>query len=402
MIKVSNIAFFCIPAHGHTNPTLEVVKELVRRGNQVRYYSYNALRGKIESTGASFVSCDDYDMQMHLSPEDGERIGKDIAFSTKIIVKMTLAMDETIIREMAQWKPECIVADSMATWGKLAAWKLGIPLMCSTTTFAFNRYSSRIMKQTLSQTFRMLCSMPKANKYVKQLRDKGYPVKNVLSLISNDNDTNTIVYTSAKFQPYAETFSDKYTFVGPSIKLPESQVSKPQRKTIYISLGTVNNLKADFYRNCMEALGNTDIDVVLAVGETIDPKKLGAVPGNFTVAPSVNQIEILQKADVFLTHCGMNSVNEALYCGVPLVLFPQTPEQGGVAYRVNELGAGTYLPNDSPMAIRESILAVLNDDSFKHCAEEISEDFHQCGGYKLAADKIESLIGSSGQGLQML
>lgn len=73
-----------------------------------------------------------------------------------------------------------------------------------------------------------------------------------------------------------------------------------------------------------------------------------------------------------------------------------------MAYRVNELGAGTYLRNDSPLAIRESILAVLNDDSYKHGAEEIFEDLHLCGGYKLAADKIESLIGSSGQGLQML
>lgn len=48
------------------------------------------------------------------------------------------------------------------------------------------------------------------------------------------------------------------------------------------------------------------------------------------------------------------------------------------------------------------ILAVLNDDSYKHGAEETSKDFHQCGGYKLPADKIESLIGSSGQGLHML
>ncbi|MPM39738.1 Oleandomycin glycosyltransferase [bioreactor metagenome] len=398
MRKVSKIAFFSIPAYGHTNPTLEVVKELVSRGNQVRYYAYHAQREKIESTGASFISCDDYDIQMHLSPEDGERLAKDIAFSTQLIVKMTLAMDDTIIREMAQWSPQCIVADSMATWGKLAAWKLGVPLMCSTTTFAFNRYSSKIMKQTLPQTFRMLCSMPKANRYVKLLRDKGYPVKNVLSLISNDNDTNTIVYTSAKFQPCAETFSDKYTFVGPSIKLPQSKGLKPHRTTVYISLGTVNNLKADFYRNCMEALGDANMDVVLSVGENIDPKTLGAVPDNFTAAPSVNQIEILQNADVFLTHCGMNSVNEALYCGVPLVLFPQTPEQSGVAYRVNELGAGMYLPNDSPQAIRETILAVLKDGSYKLGAKEISDDFHQCGGYRLAADKIESLIESSGHG----
>ena len=37
---MSRILFFNIPAHGHTNPTLGVVRELVRRGHQVWYYSY--------------------------------------------------------------------------------------------------------------------------------------------------------------------------------------------------------------------------------------------------------------------------------------------------------------------------------------------------------------------------
>ena len=32
------IWFFCIPAHGHVNPTLPVVRELTRRGHSVRYY----------------------------------------------------------------------------------------------------------------------------------------------------------------------------------------------------------------------------------------------------------------------------------------------------------------------------------------------------------------------------
>ena len=59
---MSKIVFFCIPAHGHTNPTLGVVRELVARGHQVWYYSYHMMRGKIESAGATFVPCDDYDM----------------------------------------------------------------------------------------------------------------------------------------------------------------------------------------------------------------------------------------------------------------------------------------------------------------------------------------------------
>ena len=37
---MATIVFFCIPAHGHTNPTLNVVRELVTRGNGVVYYSY--------------------------------------------------------------------------------------------------------------------------------------------------------------------------------------------------------------------------------------------------------------------------------------------------------------------------------------------------------------------------
>ena len=389
---MSRIAFFGIPAHGHTNPTLEVVRELVRRGNEVRYYSYDMLKEKIVATGAEYISCDSYDIQMKLTPQDGERIGKDIAFSTEILVNTTLAMDNTIIDEMSQWKPDCIVADSMAMWGKLVAYKLSVPFMSSTTTFAFNRHSAKIMKQDISQLFSMLFLIPKANKQIKRLKAKGYPVKNVLSVVQNDNNTNTIVYTSPEFQPCAETFSDKYTFVGPSVRALDHEVIKPKRKMIYISMGTVNNSMVDFYRKCITALKHSDLDVIMSVGELIDSEKIGDIPQNFTVERSVNQIEVLQKVDAFLTHCGMNSVNEALYYKVPLVLNPQTPEQGGVAFRVNELGAGVYLQDDSPEKIKEALQEVLENASYKKSAEKISDGFHSCGGYKLAADKIENLI----------
>ena len=72
---MSKIVFFNIPAHGHTNPTLGVVKELVSRGHQVWYFSYNTMREKIESAGAAFVSCDDYDMEQKLTPKDAARVG---------------------------------------------------------------------------------------------------------------------------------------------------------------------------------------------------------------------------------------------------------------------------------------------------------------------------------------
>ena len=105
------------------------------------------------------------------------------------------------------------------------------------------------MKQRLGQMFGMIFSMSKINKNIKRLQDKGYPVKSVLDIIQNDNNTDTIVYTSPEFQPCSETFSEKYVFVGPSIRPVENMIEKKSDKLIYISMGTVINDSQSFIKN---------------------------------------------------------------------------------------------------------------------------------------------------------
>ena len=388
---MSKIVFFCIPAHGHTNPTLGVVRELISRGHQVFYYSYNMMRDKIESTGAVFVSCDEYDQEQRLDAKDGTRIGKDLAFSTQILVDTTLALDDVVCEHMKELNPDCIVADSMAVWGKAVALKLGIPFVSSTTTFAFNQHSAKIMKQSPGQIFAMIFSMSKINKNIKRLQDKGYPVKSVLDIIQNDNNTDTIVYTSPEFQPCSETFSDKYVFVGPSIRPIENIFEKKSDKLIYISMGTVINNSVGFYKKCIEALADTEYQTIISVGNLINIEDLGDIPDNITISRFVDQIAVLSQADVFLTHCGMNSVNESLYYKVPLVMFPQTSEQDGVATRVEQLGAGVRLKNINVKSIRTTIENVLNTKSYYEQASKISKGFRKCTGAKGAADKIEKM-----------
>ena len=99
---------------------------------------------------------------------------------------------------------------------------------------------------------------------------------------------------------------------------------------------------------------------------------------------------------MFITHCGMNSVSEALYFGVPLVMFPQTAEQGGVANRTEELGAGLFLKKNSTEDIRYAVNEVLSDTAYKKNAEIIAEGFHRCGGARKAADAILELIAKKG------
>lgn len=388
---MSKIVFFCIPAHGHTNPTLGVVRELVERGHEVWYYSYNMMKEKIETAGAKFISCDEYDTEMKLDPKDATRVGKDLAFSTKILVNTTLALDDKVCKDMEQLQPDCIVADSMAVWGKAVALKLGIPFVSSTTTFAFNQHSAKIMKQSIGELFGMIFSMPKIQKDIKRLQDKGYPVKNILDIIRNDDKTDTIVYTSLEFQPCADTFSDKYAFVGPSVRTVTEQIEKTKEKLIYISMGTVNNDMLQLYKNCIAAFKETEYQVIMSVGNLVDIESFEELPENISVYTQVDQIAVLSQADVFLSHCGMNSVNESLYYEVPLVMYPQTSEQGGVANRVLQLGAGIQLKKTTPSAILEAIEEVMDNFSYQENAVKIADGFRKCTGAKAAADKILSV-----------
>lgn len=385
---MSKIVFFCIPAHGHTNPTLGVVQELTSRGHEIRYYSYEPFREKIEDAGAEFIPCDAYDAELNLDTKTASKIGKDLALSTRILVDTTLALDHMICEDMKHFCPDCIVADSMAIWGKAAALKLHIPFVSSTTTFAFNKHSARIMKQGIGELFRMIISMPKINKDIKRLRDNGYPIQSVLDLMQNDSQTDTIVYTSPQFQPCAETFPNHYAFVGPSVRPITAQFTKTRDKLIYISLGTVNNNMLKFYQNCIAALKDTDYQVILSVGDQVNTNSLGHLPDNITVRQHVDQIAILAQADAFLSHCGMNSVNESLYYRVPLIMYPQTTEQGGVANRVSQLGAGLYLKQNYPTQIRHAVEQVLQNISYRQNAAAIADGFRNCSGAAGAAEKI--------------
>ena len=389
---MAKIVFFCIPAHGHTNPTLEVVRELVSLGHEVLYYSYNMLQEKIEATGAKFISCDDYNMEQKLSPREIVRIGKDLAFSTKILVDTTLALDEMVCEEMEKMRPDCIVADSMAIWGKCVAMKLGIPFVSSTTTFAFNQHSAKIMKQSIWQVLKMIFSMGKIQNDIKRLQAKGYPINNVLDIIQNNDSVDTVVYTSPEFQPASETFSDKYVFVGPSIRPAVSQIEKTHEKLIYISMGTVVNNNVKFYHDSIKAFANTNYQVIMSVGNLVDMKEFENLPENINVYQSVDQIAVLSKADVFISHCGMNSVNESLYCGVPLVMYPQTPEQGGVANRVEQLKAGIFLKKSNAANIFNAVETLLNNEEYRKNAQCISDGFKKCSGAKGAVKKILSVF----------
>lgn len=387
-----NIMFFSIPAHGHTNPTIEVVRALTQRGHRVRYYSFEPFRARIEGAGAEFIPCDDA-----LPPAPGDldrRMGRDFSLLMEMVIGVTAQLHPRMEEEMRTFRPDCIVSDSICIWGKLFAKRFDVPLVVSTTTFAFNRYTAKLMKQSLRDVLLMVTGMPRVMKQLGTLEALGYEPKGVIELLQNDNETDTIVYTSRKFQPRAETFSDRYAFVGPSVVPTVRDETRKERPLVYVSLGTVLSRNQDFYRACIAALRQVNCDAVLSVGPDTDIGALGQLPEHIKVYPRVNQMEVLAHTDAFITHCGMNSVMESLYMGVPMALFPQHPEERAVANRVAELGAGVPLRSARERDIRDAVMKLLGEPSYINNAGTLAKDMRSCGGAQEAAAFIERIAGT--------
>jgi len=370
-------------------------RELARRGHDIRYYSFEAFRQRIEAAGAAFVPCDRF--LPPLTAESERRLKR--VSTTEMSVqsfRTTANMDATLARDIEAFHPDLVISDSACFWGKLTAMKHRLPLVCSTTTFAFNRYSSKYMRQSPGELADILLGLPRLTREAKRLAALGYPVKSALEIVQNDNDTDTVAYTSPRFQPCSETFdAAHYRFVGPCVRDVAPEPKDGRRPLVYISLGTVINDRPDFYRTCVEALKDAPAEALIACGRDFDPGTLAPLPGNIRIEPSVDQMAVLARTRLFVTHCGMNSASEGLYMAVPELLYPQTGEQRAVARRVEEMGAGRMLPEAAardPRKLRALVMQALGDDALSKAASAMRDDLRACGGASAAADFVETVI----------
>ena len=109
---MKKIAFFCIPAHGHTNPMLPVAAELVKRGNTVRFYSFNEFKEKIIAAGAEFISCDAFLPKLSEQEEKGLRNVSTTEMTVQDI-RITLSMDSFLDEEFNAFHPDVVYTDSV-------------------------------------------------------------------------------------------------------------------------------------------------------------------------------------------------------------------------------------------------------------------------------------------------
>ena len=371
-----NVLMVNLPFSGHTNPTLPLAAKLVEYGHKVTYVNAPEFREKIEHTGAIFVPYKDY-------PENAsEKYKKTHSFMAAYDTAVSL-----------KEKFDILIYEMFFYPGIDLAKQLGIPCVRQFSQPAWNKSTWKEAPLVFKISAKLIDMqvLPK-----KVAENKGFSNVCLKEGIIKSKPNLNIVYIPKQFQNKSEEFDDSFLYVIPKPEVSSGDVVIPYENMkspiVYISLGSILSDKS-FYKKCIKAFGGKEVSVILNTGK-VSPNLLGNIPENIYAYSYVPQIEVLSHTDVFLTHCGMNSINEALCFGVPMVAMPFINDQVTNANQLVELGIAkrihSFIQNTNE--IYNTVMEVADSEDMKEKAMEMKNAIDHQMTWETIIKQIEELV----------
>ncbi|TJZ44520.1 glycosyl transferase [Streptomyces piniterrae] len=386
-----HLLFVALAGHGHVNPTLPLVEELVRRGHRVDYATGVEHSDAVTRAGARWVEVESLE-PMTPPAEFGP---ESLAMFLRHMFKGLSATYPALRQHCLDEKPDAICYDSMNWQARVVAEQLGLPAVRCIPNFASNEHYSLFANFMDGHDV----DNPAAAAVVAGCAE--FTAEHGVALdpasVMDENEKLNLVFLPREFQPAGDTFDERFHFIGPSLGSREHDEawspSDPEAPVLFISLGTVFTDRPEFYRTCIEAFGDGQYQVAMTVGD-LDLAELGEIPPTIDVRPRFPQPAVLQKAAAFVSHAGMNSTMESLYYGVGLITVPQMPEQAANAGRVRELGLGEQLDAATVTAdsLRAAVARVASDTAVRDNLNRMRKVVRESGGAVRGADVIEEYL----------
>lgn len=149
--------------------------------------------------------------------------------------------------------------------------------------------------------------------------------------------------------------------------------NKPKVSVIYVSFGSMAELSNEQYEELAWGLKNSNQNFLWAVRESEQSKlPKGFIDDDVSnrglIVGWSSQLEVLAHEAVgcFVTHCGFNSVLEALCLGVPVVGIPQWTDQGTNAKLAEDVwGVGIRAKKEENGIVRR--------EKVEECIREVME-----------------------------
>jgi MGT family glycosyltransferase len=384
---------FSIAAHGHVNPSLEVIRELVARGHRVTYAIPPVFADKVAETGAEPKI---WNSTLPGPDDDPSAWGSTLLDNVEPFLDDAVQALPQLAAAYEGDEPDLVLHDTASYPARVLAHRWGVPaISLAPHMVAWDGYEEEV-------------AVPMWEEPKKTERGKAYYARfqawleeNGIGLHPDDfvvRPARSLVLIPKALQWSADRVDESvYTFVGAcqGDRAAEGDWQRPAgaEKVVLVSLGSAFTKQPDFYRNCLRAFGDLPgWHLVLQIGRHVDPAELGDVPANVEIHSWVPQLAVLRKADLFVTHAGAGGSQEGLATATPMIAVPQAVDQFGNADVLQSLGVARHLPTEeaTPEALRTAALALVDDPEVARRLKDIQAQMAQEGGTPRAADLIEA------------
>lgn len=394
-----NILVVNMPCYGDNIPTLGFVSELVKRGHRVDVASSSLIIPRIKelinSTNANFI---DFDIN---SIEEVSGSGNAISVNNNDRIFVS------IIEAAYNWAGnyDAIVYDYFAF---PIYYLLETNKTCIIRYFANFAFNERLINRIYhgsEKNYEQNAHVKEIGNIVTEtLEKKGFKFAsdNMGDEIIYNIPPLNIVHTLKDMQPYAEDFDDRFIFVGASSTQDRTNLEIPYNKMhgkiIYVSFGTVltrmGDCRKELFEKIIETFNNEEVSVIIAIGDSLSVKEFSYIPDNFYIYNFVPQSDVLRHADLFITHCGMNSVNDSICNGVPMIAVPGGYDQFITAELIDAKKIGYRISQEklTPDSLKELSYDILSNDEFKNNVRQMQAKMLNADCDKLTADIIEDYV----------
>lgn len=390
---MSRFLFVVPPLVGHINPTLGVAAALARRGHEVAWAGQPELVARLAGPQARVLPCAGPEAGGGAVTRPGDLRGPaalKFLWET-FLIPLAEAMIPGVYAAMDAFEPDVLAVDQQAVAGAVAAERRGVPWATSATTAAELADPLGGMPKVAAWLREMLLGLElrrgdpaaaRSDRYQRTYGDLRFSPHLVLA------------YSTAELSGRHDELADTLRYVGPSLAPRPPDPGFPwsalpgDAPIVLVTIGTANaDAASDFLNACAEALAVRPH----IYGVIVDPAGAVAKPSdNVLTVPHVPQLELLPRTSAVICHAGQNTVCEALYHGVPLLVAPIRDDQPIVAGQVTEAGAALRLrfARARPEQIGAALDRILAEPSFRRSAAGIAESFRAAGGAEAAAGHL--------------
>ncbi len=388
---MAKVLFVNANLNGHINPTLPLVKELVNRGNQVDYFCSLQFKEKVNSAGAEFLNYSEELDEFLLSYRPTDK--HPFYMLMEYILLYTEVVLPFVIELIGKKSYDLIICDSLFGSSSFLKHIIKIPVVSSHSSFAMK--TAPVPPAMLEP--RTHPQLDHCYEILNRLCEKHrIPSLGLTEIFISKAEWN-VVYTIPEFNGDVGPDFRKYLFTGaaPQKVCQElTEVINPQKlPLVYISLGSIHTDFIDFYKMCMNAFKDSKYFVVMSIGNKCSREQLGSLPDNFYVDNFLPQVEILMVTDVFITHAGFNSVNEALNFAVPMYALPMVNDQHMVAKRIKDLNLGIVgnFKEVTTEVLKEVVEKLLLQKQWKENCQRISAQFKAANHLTLVVETLDKI-----------